>query len=61
VTTFEENDNIQKNKDGTIKVLVGTFTEGLLRDVLDLLPYQQVELIKNLADGKISKGKFKTK
>jgi site-specific DNA-methyltransferase (adenine-specific) len=61
VTTFEENDNIQKNKDGTIKVPVGTFTEGLLRDVLDLLPYQQVELIKNLADGKIKKKDFKVK
>ena len=46
VTTFEENKNFRENSVGTSKVLVGTFTENLLRSVIDLKPPQQAELIK---------------
>lgn len=35
------------------------FTEGLLRDITGLRPKQQMELVKELATGKIRKDKFK--
>ena len=37
----------------------GEFTERLLRDIIPLTPDQQVELVQDLASGKIQKGRFK--
>jgi hypothetical protein len=34
------------------------FTEGCLRAIIHLEPAQQIELVKDLRDGKITKGKF---
>lgn len=42
---------------------VGTsvpFTEGLLRDIVPLAAAQQTELVRELADGRINKNKFKS-
>ena len=50
--------------DATNKVATATFTEGLLRNILDLDSSQQLSLCADLAKGEkkggISKGKFKT-
>ena len=35
------------------------FTEFLLRDIIQLTPAQQLELVSGLADGTLTKGKFK--
>jgi hypothetical protein len=62
VTVFENIRNDDKENAVTEKVTVVTlFTEGLLRSILSLRPTQQYELVKELAEAKISKGKFKTK
>lgn len=44
---------------GTKIVPTGTFSERLLRDIVPLTPVQQLELVQDLASGKIQKGKFK--
>jgi site-specific DNA-methyltransferase (adenine-specific)/modification methylase len=45
--------------DVTKKVTNVTFTEGLLREIIDLTPEQQTELVFDLASEKINKGRFK--
>lgn len=42
-------------------VATATFTERLLRDIVTLSPTQQLELVTELADGTITKGKFKSR
>ncbi len=59
-TTFEKDVSITDEEDvpknGTT---VPTFTEGLLRSILDLTPDQQLTLATNLAEGKVKKAQFK--
>jgi DNA modification methylase len=49
----------QDDAAATTAVATATFTEGLLRSILALRPAQQVELVTDLASGRINKGKFK--
>ncbi|MCP3940273.1 MAG: ParB N-terminal domain-containing protein [Desulfobacteraceae bacterium] len=60
VPTNFEIGTLYGNSVGTIKVPAGTFTENLLRDITNLLPDEQIELVNDLASGAINKGKFKT-
>jgi site-specific DNA-methyltransferase (adenine-specific)/modification methylase len=61
VTTFEQNGNSTDDDAVTPIVTTVTFTERLLRSILDLTPEQQRELVTELATNKdYSKGKFKT-
>src|SRR5260221_23874 len=59
VPTFEHTGTPNEETVGTQKVPTGTFTEGLLRSILDLTPDQQLELVLALARGDIQKGQFK--
>ena len=59
VPTFQNVGTEEEDEDGTAVVPNGTksiFTEGLLRNILDLHPSQQVELCEYLAKGKDKKG-----
>ncbi|MBK1721950.1 hypothetical protein CKO23_06760 [Thiocystis violacea] len=59
VPTFSFFGTSQDLDDGTDAVPIGTaspFTEGLLRNILDLQPYQQLDLCRLLAKGKGRKG-----
>ena len=59
VPTFQVVGTEEEDDDGTAIVPSGTrsiFTEGLLRNILDLHPSQQVELCGYLAKGKDKKG-----
>ena len=59
VPTFQNVGTEEEEDDGTAIVPSGTrsiFTEGLLRNILDLDPGQQVELCGYLAKGKDKKG-----
>jgi DNA modification methylase len=62
VTTFEDPHNQNTDNDGTTKVTPVTFTENLLRNILDLTPSQQLDLIQKFThpskDERITKGKF---
>jgi hypothetical protein len=49
VPTIQGNGTSEENGDGTTFVPSGTFTEGLLRNILPLRRKQQVELCKGLA------------
>ncbi len=61
VPTFDGNGTTDIDSDGTIFVPTGTFTEGLLRSILDLRAPQQVELVNRLATEKdFTKSKFKS-
>jgi site-specific DNA-methyltransferase (adenine-specific) len=61
VTTFENSNPLIDEERVTKEVTTVTFTERLLRDVLNIAPEQQLELIQGLADGTIAtKGKFKS-
>ncbi len=61
VTSFENKRDHSADEDVTSKVTSVTFTETLLRDILDLTPEQQLELVRELATNKqFSKEKFKT-
>lgn len=59
VPTFENLGTHTQEDGGTTKVPGGTFTENLLRDILDLPKDQQLELVQALASESINKGKFK--
>ena len=61
VTTFASSVTVDVDSDVTEKVTTVTFTEGLLRNILDLYPDQQLELCKLLVKGKNSKGNAFTK
>jgi DNA modification methylase/ParB-like chromosome segregation protein Spo0J len=62
VPTFEVVGTASEDESGTPIVPIGTFTVGLLRSILDLVPEQQLELVKALShpdkNQRISKGKF---
>ncbi len=58
VPTFENTEKYQEENGGTSKVPFGTFTEGLLRTILSLSDIQQLELVKDFANGVINKNKF---
>jgi DNA modification methylase/ParB-like chromosome segregation protein Spo0J len=61
VATFEGVATIEVNGVATPIVASATFTEGLLRSILDLESEQQLELVTELATNKeFTKGKFKT-
>lgn len=61
VTTFEGHGTKIEEGDVTSDVTNGTFTEGLLRSILDLRAPQQVELVAKLATEKeFTKSKFKS-
>ncbi len=60
VTTFESSVTSHDENVVTMDVTTVTFTEGLLRSILDLNPDQQLDLVQSLAKGDIQKGKFKT-
>lgn len=60
-TTLEENE--PGAQDGCVPA-VGTnvpFSEGLLRSIIQLTPEQQLELVQDLAEGRITKGKFRAR
>jgi hypothetical protein len=59
VPTVENNGHYDEEEVGTSKVPMGTFSERLLREILDLESDQQLELVQALAKGDIQKGKFK--
>lgn len=64
VPTFNDPGTSNKEDEGTTNVPTGTtstFTERLLRDILDLTPVQQIELCGYLAKGKDKKGHAYTK
>jgi DNA modification methylase len=56
---IERHGTQQDEDSGTQIVPTGTFTENLLRPILNLTPEQQLELVSDLADGKIDKGRFR--
>lgn len=60
-TTFEKDVPVDEEevvpRDGTIV----PFTEGLLRSIIHLTSDQQLKLVKELADGTITKGKFSSR
>ena len=58
VTTFENVVTTADESSVTNNVTSVTFTENLLRSIIQLTPKQQLELIKEFAAGNISKGKF---
>jgi site-specific DNA-methyltransferase (adenine-specific)/modification methylase len=61
VTTFENSGNKVDEDVVTQTVTTVTFTERLLRSILNLTPEQQLELVTELATNKdFGKGKFKT-
>lgn len=55
VPTFEELEKCQQENDVTSKVPNGTFTEGLLRQILNLTPTQQLQLVSEFASGGIGR------
>lgn len=61
VTILHTSVTVNQKADVTPNVTDVTFTEGLLRDILSLTSEQQLELVTDLADGTITKGKFKTR
>jgi ParB-like chromosome segregation protein Spo0J len=58
VTSFEQ--NVTGSEEGGVTKIVTdvTFNENMLRPILDLSEDQQVELVKDLATGKIEKNAF---
>jgi hypothetical protein len=58
VTTFEVCEKAQVESGVTSKVTDVTFTEGLLRPIINLSDSQQFELVKDLAAGMITKNRF---
>lgn len=62
VTTFENAGNLVEDDEVTKEVTPVTFTEKLLRSILDLTPEQQLELVQSLVhpvkEQRITKGKF---
>lgn len=56
VTASQENVTTAEDDGVTVNVTSVTFTEGLLRNILDLTPDQQLDLCKQLAKGKDKKG-----
>ncbi len=58
VPTFDKNEKCPEDVEGTEKVPVGTFSERLLRNILDLTDWQQLELVTDLAAETITKNKF---
>lgn len=51
VTTIQQAGTIDEEGSVTQNVTTVTFTEGLLRSILDLTPEQQLELVRDLAAG----------
>ncbi|MBF0160025.1 MAG: ParB N-terminal domain-containing protein [Magnetococcales bacterium] len=60
VTTFQSGVTNDDKDDVTNLVTSVTFTENLLRSIVQLTPPQQLELVRDLASGRIQKGKFKS-
>jgi site-specific DNA-methyltransferase (adenine-specific) len=60
VATFQVAAVSQSEDVATSNVATATFTEGLLRNILFLTPDQQLDLVQDLAAGRINKNKFKT-
>lgn len=58
VTTFENSDKLQTQSAVTEKVTFVTFSEGLLRPIINLADSQQLELVRDFANGVINKNKF---
>ena len=58
VTTFEIGGKSQSESGVTLKVTDVTFSEGLLRPIINLSDSQQLELVKDFANGVINKNKF---
>jgi len=62
VTTFEGDQSSVSEDEVTKEVTTVTFTERLLREILDLTAEQQLELVQELATNKkFTKGMFKTR
>lgn len=61
VTEFIKFGTFVQNNDGTIKVTDGTFSENLLRSILNLSEHFQLQIINELISGKINKNQFKNK
>lgn len=59
VTTFERDVTAHDQDDVTSVVTTVTFTEVLLRSILDLRAPQQLDLVSRLAAGDINKSRFK--
>jgi hypothetical protein len=59
VTEFQKMVPTDENQPVTKNVTAVTFSERLLRDIVCLTPAQQIELVTDLANGKINKGRFK--
>jgi hypothetical protein len=57
VTGFVSINEVTASDDVTEKVTPVTFSEYLLRPILNLTPEQQLELVSDLADGTIDKGR----
>ena len=58
VTTFEIGGKSQSESGVTLKVTDVTFSEGLLRPIINLADCQQLELVRDFANGIINKNKF---
>ena len=59
-TTFDNMVVKEENEMVGDKTTTVVFSERLLREILSLLPDQQIELVQDLIDGRIQKGRFKT-
>ncbi|MBF0140233.1 MAG: hypothetical protein HQL74_08130 [Magnetococcales bacterium] len=60
VQTFQPAATCVEKDTVTAFVTTVTFTENLLREIVPLIPGQQVELVQSLSSGKIQKNRFKT-
>ena len=59
VATFQAAAVSQSEDAATTNVAIATFTEGLLRNIIFLTADQQLDLVQDLAAGRINKNKFK--
>ena len=59
VTQTQKCIELQQGEGVTEKVTNVTFSKGILRPIINLTPDQQLELVENLATGKINKNRFK--
>ena len=59
VATFQANALSRGEDDATASVAPATFTENLLRSIVSLTAAQQLELVQDLAAGRINKNKFR--
>ena len=59
VAAFQQGSLPRGEDDATSVVAAATFTENLLRNIILLTPSQQLDLVQDLAAGRINKNKFK--